>query len=305
MDTGLAREIANLWSLDQNIAMVSQNDPEHSVFAVRQAGETCFLRLYDPAWSSLADIDAEIGFVAHLSGQGVRVSEPIRSSKGRMVEGLGYTAAAMFRLAPGQHVEPSDPEWNEALFRDWGRTIARHHEAARTFPVPTKTWRADWHLEPLLREGLDQIEKDDTDLAREAHTLLSELERHVPEIGEVGMVHADHAPQNFRYDLEAGITTFDFANCCRHWFLHDIAIAVYSVQRAPNFVGITEWIMDGYRELMPLPGEISLLPFLLRMRILYVYCDRLKRFGNSPDAVQITTLLNIRNRFMAKSFNVA
>ncbi len=41
------------------------------------------------------------------------------------------------------------------------------------------------------------------------------------------------------------------------------------------------------------------------MKILYVYCDRLKRFGNSPDAVQITTLLSIRSRFMAKSFNIA
>ena len=305
MATDLAREAGTLWSLDRTTAMVSQNDPENSVFAVRQAGETCFLRIYDPAWSSLADIDAEVGFVAHLFAQGVQVAEPIRSSKGRMVERVGHTAAAMFRLAPGQHVKASDPEWNEALFRDWGRTIARHHEAARTFPVPTETWRTDWHLEPVLREGLDQIEKDDIDLAREAYTLLSKLERHAPEIGEVGMVHADHAPQNFRYDSEVGITTFDFANCCRHWFLHDIAIAVYSVQRAPNFADITEWMMDGYRELIPLPGEISLLPLLLRMRILYVYCDRLKRFGNSPDAVQTTTLLNIRSRFTAKSLNVA
>ncbi len=108
-------------------------------------------------------------------------------------------------------MKPVDPEWNQVLFRAWGRSLTRHHEAARTFSVPTKTWRSNWHLEPGLREGLDRIDVDDAELAREAHSLLSELDRRASKLGEMTMVYGDHAPQNFRYDRALVFTTFDGA----------------------------------------------------------------------------------------------
>ncbi|MEJ1969192.1 MAG: phosphotransferase [Rhizomicrobium sp.] len=298
MEDALAREALTRWSWDRDTAVAPQDSLANAVFAVACGGETCFLRLTDPSWRSLADTEVELAFVAHLSSRGVRVALPIASLAGRMVENVRGSAAVLFRCAPGLHVEPSDPDWCEDLFREWGRTMARQHEAARAFSAPSVSWRDDWRLEPAMRDGLAAIEARDAELSRASAHLLSELERYGSALGETGMIHADLAPQNFRYDRTTGITTFDFANCCRHWFLYDFAVSCYALRRVPERDRLAAWLADGYREQRPLPGDPDLMGLLLRLRTLYVYCDRLKQFGATPGADGLATLREIRGRFL-------
>jgi len=76
-----------------------------------------------------------------------------------------------------------------------------------------------------MQDGLAKIEAQDPELTRAAVGMLSELERSRSALGEVGMIHADLAPQNFRFEPGTGITSFDFANCCHHWFLYNLAVS--------------------------------------------------------------------------------
>ena len=296
-----ASEALRRWSGDQDSSIIRQESiplTENAVFAVESDGDTGFLRLTDPDWRTLEDTEEELAFLAHLSACGVRVALPIPSLAGRTVEDVGGAVAVLFRRAPGLHIMPSDAGWSEDLFREWGRTMARQHEAARSFHVPSTGWRQDWRLEPVMREGLARIEAREGRLARAATDMLAKLEQCTSALGEVGMIHADLAPQNFRYDRQVGITTFDFANCCRHWFLYDLAVSRYALRRSPEPERFVAWMVDGYQELGPLPGDHNLVDLLLRLRTLYVYCDRLKRFGDAPDPDQLETLREIRTRFL-------
>jgi len=274
----------------------------NAVFAVESNSDTCFLRLSDPASRTLEDIEDEVAFLAHLSARGVWVAMPAPSLAGRIVEAIGGHFAVLFRRAPGLHVTPSDAEWGEDLFRAWGRTLAQQHEASRTFRNPSEGWRRDWRLEPVMRDGLARIEAQDAELARMGASVLSELERCSPALGEVGTIHADFAPQNFRYEPGKGITAFDFANCCHHWFLYDLAVSRSVLRLRPERDKLVLWITNGYQEVRPSPGDNALLGLLLKLRVLYVYCDRLRQFGDVPNANQVGKLAEIRRRLLHGPF---
>jgi len=290
------------WSAHQPAALVSQESGANTVFAVESDGDTCFLRLTDPASRTLEDVEGEVAFLAHLSAYGVRVAMPVPSSAGRVIETVDGCFAVLFRRAIGMHVTPSDAAWSEDLFRAWGITLAQQHEASLTFRNPYGGWRQDWRLEPVMRDGLAMIEAQDAELARAAAGVLSALERSRPALGEVGMIHADFAPQNFRYDLGMSVTAFDFANCCCHWFLYDLAVSRSVLRLQPEREKLALWMANGYQEVRPLPGDDALMSLLLKLRTLYVYCYRSRQFGEAPSADQTGRLDELRKRFLQGPF---
>jgi Ser/Thr protein kinase RdoA (MazF antagonist) len=161
---------------------------------------------------------------------------------------------------------------------------------ARTFCNPLSGWRQDWRREPVLVDGVKHIRANDDQLADCVDATFAELNIQDGAFGEVGMIHADLGPQNFRYHPEIGVTAFDFDNCCRHWFLYDIAVALSVLRLRPEREQLVQWIFKGYRDLGPLPGDPGLLRPLLRLRLLYVYCDRLYSFGVAPGPDQTNIL---------------
>ena len=162
---------------------------------------------------------------------------PVPSLAGRVIEIVDGCFAGLFRRAPGLHVTPLDAAWSEDLLRAWGRTLAQQHEASLTFRNPYGGWRRDWRLEPVMQDGLAMIKTQDAEMGQAAAGVLSALERSRPALGEVGMIHADFAPQNFRHEPKTGITAFDFANCCCHWFLYDLAVSRSVLRLQPEREG--------------------------------------------------------------------
>ena len=290
------------WSVHQPAALVSQESGANAVFAVESDGDTCFLRLTDPASRTLEDVEVEVTFLEHLSACGVQVAMPVPSSVGRVIETVDGCFAVLFRRAPGLHVTPSDAAWSEDLFRAWGRTLALQHKASLTFRNASGGWRRDWRLEPVMRDGLVRIKAQDAELAQAGAGMLSELERSRPALGEVGIIHADLAPQNFRYEPGTGITSFDFANCCCHWFLYDLAVSRSVLRLQPEREKLALWMANGYQEVRLLPGDEVLIGLLLKLRTLYVYYARLRQFGEAPSADQIGRLGEIRKRFLQGPF---
>jgi len=79
------------------MALVAQESGANAVFAVESDGDTCFLRLTDPASRTFEDVEGEVAFLAHLSASGVWVAMPVPSSTGRAIE----TVDGCFAVLPG------------------------------------------------------------------------------------------------------------------------------------------------------------------------------------------------------------
>jgi Ser/Thr protein kinase RdoA (MazF antagonist) len=288
----------SLWSGARQKLVVPFGTSASSVSGVRINGTTHFLRLTRQSFRNIDDVTDELSFLYHLCSHGVRVAMPVPSIHNRSVERVGDYLASLFRRSPGLRVRPEARLWNRAFFREWGRTLAFQHQAAGTFCNLLSGWRQDWRRDPVLVEGLIYIRTNDEQLAHCADAILAELDLQGGALGEVGMIHADLAPQNFRYDPEIGITAFDFDNCCRHWLLYDMAVALSVLRVRPEREQLVQWIFEGYRDLRPFPGDPGLLRLLLRLRLLYVYCDRLYSFGVTPGPEQTNILRGFRDRLI-------
>jgi Ser/Thr protein kinase RdoA (MazF antagonist) len=287
-----------LWSGAHQNLLVPFGTSASSVFGVRVNRATHFLRLTRQSFRGAHDTTDELSFLHHLCSHGVHIAMPVPSIHGENVEKVGDYLATLFCRAPGLRVTPEARLWNRAFFWEWGRTLACQHQAARAFCAPLSGWRRDWRQEPVFVQGLKSIRANDEQLACSVDAILAALDLQGDTFGEVGMIHADLGPQNFRYDPELGITAFDFDNCCRHWFQYDIAVSVSVLRLRPDREQLVQWIFEGYRDLRPLPGDLDSLRLLLRLRLLYVYCDRLCSFGVDPEPDQTNILRGFRNRLI-------
>jgi Ser/Thr protein kinase RdoA (MazF antagonist) len=287
-----------LWPSARQSVLVPFGTSASSVFGVRVDGATHFLRLTSQSFRSVDDATDELSFLHHLCSHGVDVAMPVPSIHDQNVERVGDYLATLFRRAPGLRLTPNARLWDMAFFREWGRTLAAQHQAARTFCNPSSGWRQDWRREPVLVEGLKCIRANDEKLAYCIDAIFAKLDSQGDTFGEVGTIHADLGPQNFRYDPELGITAFDFGNCCRHWFLYDIAVSLSVLRLRPERERLVQWILESYGDLRPFPGDVGSLRLLLCLRLLYVYCDRLCSFGVAPSPDQTNTLRVLRERLI-------
>ncbi len=294
----VAMAALSLWTGVRQNMLVPFGTSASSVFGVRVNGATHFLRLTSRSFRSMDDATGELSFLHHLRTHGVHVAMPVPSIHEQNVESVGDYLVTLFRRAPGLRLTPEARLWNRAFFREWGRTLAFQHQAARAFCNPLPGWRRDWRREPVLVEGLKHIRANDEQLTGCVDAILAEVDAQGDIFGEAGMIHADLGPQNFRYDPELGITAFDFDNCCRHWFLYDIAVSLSVLRLRSDREQLVQWIFEGYRDLRPLPGDPDSFRLLLRLRLLYVYCDRLYSFGVAPGDEQTNILCGFRNRLI-------
>lgn len=264
----------------------------NAVHRFTRDGVPHILRLTVPAHRSPAQTVAEMEYLRHLQAGGVRANAPVPSLEGRLVEVVDDVSACVLTWVPGLVVTPDSEHWNERFFREWGASLARIHAASRTYLGPAR-W--DWRDENLFIEADALIPADDAPVRTELTRVLREIED-LPRDGSCyGMIHADFAPGNFYYVPGVGIHAFDFGNCCTHWFASDIAISLSVLRRRSERDRLRTWLLDGYREVTPLPaGTPESIDLLLQLRILYVLLSRLRWFGPSPDASQRGTLATLR-----------
>lgn len=265
----------------------------NATYRFRHGGDDRILRLTDPAHRSAAHNQAEMAFLLHLGREGVAACAPVPSGSGALVESLEECSACVLSWAPGTKVEPDSEFWDDAFFREWGRHLARIHRAARGYTGPAR-W--PWWQEGLIAEAERWIPAGDTCSRAELRRVREVLEALPRTADNYGMTHADFAPQNFHYDRARGITSFDYGNCCDHWFVSDLAISLSTLRRRPERERYRAWILEGYEEvLMPDPIVMEHLSTFLQLRVLYVYLSRLCAFGGAPEPAQVEILRTLRS----------
>jgi Ser/Thr protein kinase RdoA (MazF antagonist) len=295
----LALAAAELWELDKH-TIEHIGDFGNSVYLARRDGQKLILRLTEPSFRSLAENQAELDHIVHLHACDVRVSVPLASQTGALVEqvtiGERSLLASACTFAPGVYVDSQSVYWGEAFFRAWGAALGSIHRASRSFrPAGPRRWH--WMDELLFVNAYSLIPADDTPSLYELETLLGWFQRLPASDATFGMTHADFGPRNFNYDPRLGVTAFDFGNCCYHWYISDLAIALSTLRRLPHDERQRnrDWLLAGYQEVYPIqPGLLAEIDWFIRLRILYVYLDRLMLFGPNPSAEQQQTLSQLR-----------
>ena len=264
----------------------------NDVWRFDHAGQPYILRLTDAAWRSPAMNHAECAFLEHAAAQGALVHRPVPARSGAVVEILDDASASVFTWAKGDLVTSDHPRRGEAFFREWGRALATLHAAAETYDGPPR-W--EWRDEGLLTGADRLLPAADLAVRAQRDELYARLAALPVTRANYGLIHADFAPQNFRFDKAGRISSFDFGNLCRHWFVCDLAISFSTLRRERARDALRAWILAGYESVRALdPASWAERDTFLRLRGLYVYLSRLAWFGPVPSAAQRETLASLR-----------
>jgi len=233
-------------------------------------------------------MDAIWAWVHLLDARGASVAGPIPSTAHNLVETVdtetGLYLVTALKRAPGILAEelPYD-QWSDALFHAWGRTAGKMHAVAQACAAdPAALRRPEWDRcgnyfnDPLPEALTGTPVAEQRTLAR---ARLAPLPRN-PE--NYGMIHMDFHAANFFVEPEtATVTVFDFDDCCRGWYVMDIAMALFDVlvvypqEDRRTFAGhFLQQYLAGYGSEKPLDAFwIAQLPHFLKLLETGVYAE--------------------------------
>jgi len=201
------------------------------VYQYESDGQLKILRLSFRSDRTLELIRAELHFVNYLAENGVRVSKPIPSRHGNLIETLqaeGITLHAVsFIRGRGMRVPDNGYRYREGVsineyFQNWGQVLGQMHRLTKTYnPLSDSICRPEWHTREYYSgfpyaDRLPVIKKKYDQLIAELHALPKDVDSY-------GLIHNDFNDGNFIVDYDNGdITVFDFDDCCYFWFMYDV-----------------------------------------------------------------------------------
>lgn len=180
-------------------------------------------------------IHEKLTFINYLAENGVRVTPPIPSPAGNWIESIkteeGRFLVTAAPKAPGKHADLYDPRnGTPGFFQAWGKVTGQMHALAKEYPIwqkksedgATISTVTDWKSEHEFFASWCQF-----DNVRDKWIELGEKLNQLPRTREgFGFIHNDLHPWNFLVD-DGRITVIDFDVSAYHWFIKDIAIALF------------------------------------------------------------------------------
>ena len=248
----------------------------------------CILRISFRPDRTAVQIEAELHFVNYLAENGVRVSQPIPSQNGKLMETITVQEMPLhivsFIKGKGMRVPDNGYRYREdapieEYFQNWGQVLGQMHALAKEYqPINARAKRPFWpnlYLERLLI-GTGLSEKLPMVHDR-IQSLLAEIQSLPKGQDSFGLIHGDFNDGNFTVDYTNGdITVFDFDDCCYFWFIYELASAWEGgvgrtmfqelPQRQAFMDHYMEQIMEGYNRKNSLSSEwLARLPLFLRL----------------------------------------
>lgn len=207
------------------------------VYEYRADGEPRILRISYRPDRGAEMIRAELDYVEYLARHGVRVARPVSSGADRLVEEIsvegGTLPVVAFERAPGMRVPDNGYRYREdapisEYFENWGAMLGRMHALAMDYAPPDGLApRPDWFA--LHRPGrwlASRVPERLRTVRERIAALFDEIAALPRERGAYGLIHGDFMDGNFCVDYSKGnMTVFDFDDCCRFWFVFELASA--------------------------------------------------------------------------------
>lgn len=302
-----AEKFVSQWTGDVS-SIEHIGDRGNSIFSFRNPqGQLQILRFTDPDFRSFEELVSELNFVNYLYAAGIPVAKSLPTKDGRPAFLADCESGALIcssiAYAPGLEVQEGSPHWNKDFFKEWGRNLGLIHQAATRFKPGQGFKRWQWKDEILIARAEQLIPSEDKASLKEFREVMDSCRSLPQSSAEFGLIHADHAPQNFRYAPQGKqITAFDFGNCCYHWFVSDLAIALSTVRRKPNREEIRESLLEGYSSIRALPSDHDkLIELFIRLRVVYVYLSRLHFWSTNRTPEQTKEIEVLRERVHSKT----
>ena len=255
------------------------------VYRYERGGQPRILRISYRPDRTIEHIRAELHFVNYLAENGVRVSRPLLSENGNLVEvihagGMPFIAVS-FGKGRGMRVPDNGYRYREGApiqeyFQNWGQVLGQMHRLAKSYlPLSESVKRPEWRTWDYFTgfpagERLPIIQKKYEQLISELHALPQDVDSH-------GLIHFDFNDGNFTVDYDNGnITVFDFDDCCYFWFMYELACAWEGgigrvmfrplAERRAFMDRYMEQVMEGYTRENSLSDEwLERLPLFLHL----------------------------------------
>ncbi|HSF81581.1 MAG TPA: phosphotransferase [Anaerolineales bacterium] len=258
------------------------------IYEYKRGSQPCILRISFRPDRSAEQIQAELHFVNYLAEHGVRVSRPIRSEHGDLLETILVQGLPLhivsFIKGKGMRVPDNRYRYREGIpieeyFQNWGRFLGKMHALVKDYrPASDRMRRPDWFELHKARLKIETMVPERLPLVRERiRSLLAEIKSFPKDQDSYGLIHGDFNDGNFTVDYADGnITVFDFDDCCYFWFIYELASAWEGGIGRAMFRGLEErkafmehymeQVMEGYNRENALPAEgLERLPLFVRL----------------------------------------
>ena len=264
--------------------LVHTRDGENSVYEFRSDRSRYFLRLTEESHRTRSQLEAELDFVMFASSRGIAVACPIASNAGSYVEGVtldreGSWHAVVFAAAEGDHFQYFSRDVDRPLFRAWGSAMAALHEASRDFEPHPSRRRPSWTDQDTTVCDVTSLPVTEAEARREYARVADWLRSLNVTAENWGLIHGDFERTNFV--LRNGtLQVYDFDDACYHWYVADIAHALWAFRRAPpgDRGRFLEWFLEGYGERRSVGAEArEQLSWFVRLRSVSLFINRLYR----------------------------
>lgn len=258
------------------------------VYEYKRDGQPFILRVSFRSDRTVEQILAELHFVNYLAEHGVRVSRPMPSQNGKLLETVQVRGIPLhivsFVKGKGMRVPDNGYRYREdapieEYFQNWGWILGRMHTLAKNYqPASDQVIRPVWfeiHKSRLMIET--QVPKRLPVVRDRIRSLLEELLSLPKDRDSYGLIHGDFNDGNFTVDYTNGdITVFDFDDCCYFWFIYELASAWEGGIGRVMFQGLEErkafmehymeQVLEGYNRENSLSTEwLARLPLFVRL----------------------------------------
>ena len=232
------------------------------VYEYEREGQPSILRISFRPDRTADQIQAELHFVDYLAEHGVRVSRPMPSQNGRLLETIQVRGIplhiASFVRGKGMRVPDNDYNYRkdapiEEYFQNWGRVLGQMHAQAKDYqPINEQVKRPTWFEINKSRLVIDsQVFERFPVVCDRIRSLLNEIRSFPQDRNSYGLIHGDFNDGNFIVDYTNGdMTVFDFDDCGYFWFVYELASAWEAGTGRIMFSGLEERrvFMDHYME---------------------------------------------------------
>lgn len=233
LDEGILRQAMECFGL-QNDTLSPVDDHEggrNLVFRCEGADGKRYLRLSCTNDRELADYLSETEFVHYLAQNGALVADALPSVHGKLVEQIaaeqGMVYASLFEEAVGVQIAEHGYRYREGVplteyFFNCGKCLGKIHALAKQHQ-PTHP-RYDYTRRFNIAHIVDVTPPQYAAYLPAMEQVLTQVAA-LPKGDETyGTVHFDFSDGNYNIDYANGdIHVFDFDNCCRCWYLYDLA----------------------------------------------------------------------------------
>ena len=246
---------------------------ENRVYKVVHEGAAYALRFKRPGYRDIAELTAELDWLAEMARAGLGVPAPRPSRNGKLLECIDGQFVDMITWLTGTPLGRSrkplalpDPV---RTFSDLGTEMARLHLACDSWTKPQGFTRCRWDDEGLLGDTplwgrfwenprLDRATRAMLlDFRGQATRALAALKL------DFGLIHADLVRENVMID-GTDLHLIDFDDGGYGYRLFDVATALLKNRAEPNYPALKEALLDGYHSVRPL--DMTHLDLFLALR---------------------------------------